>query len=394
MWRWGRYWSSWSGCALAIWSFGYGGLGVYWALGGRGFPFAHVAANRSTVSILEGTPAHVVAPVIAAVGLLGGVVAIAMIRQATRFRWLLLGFGWACAVTDALIIPDYSLLGMVALAPLLVVFAFTGVPGPQHTIGAILYWHRLNLVVVFVGGLLWAAATLAYQRRTAGACANCGRRPEHRRSWDARKWGHVAVLVAVVATIPYEATRIAWFFGLPIGVTPAFYRMMVDTPHMLDVGLGLAIASISGSVLTHGLVRRWGEVYPRWVFFRAGRPVPPTLAVIPAALVAIILIPAGLMNFRLQFSPDSWAVTVPGMLWVIWGAALGVATYAYYLRRRPPCTRCDYSTADGFLASTAPRRNRSSAPGSRSIRATSTNPAPASNSAIRSVGQRNPGVTR
>ena len=394
MWRWWRYWPTWSAYAAAIWSIGYGGLGVYWALGGRDFPFATVANDRSTVSILEGTPARVVAPVIAAVGLVGGVVAIAMIRPTRRFRLLLLGFGWACAVVDALLVPDYSLLAMVALSPLLIVFAFTGVPGPQQTVGAILYWHRLNLVIVFVGGLLWAAATLAYQRRTSGACANCGRRGERRTSWDARKWGHLAVLVAAASTIPYEATRIAWFFGLPLGITPAFYRMMADTPHMLDVGLGLAVAGLCGSVLTHGLVRRWGEVYPRWVFFRAGRPVPPMLAVIPAGLVATVLIPAGLMNFRLNLRADLWAVTVPGMLWVVWGAALGVATYAYYLRRRPPCGRCDYSASDGFLASTAPRRNRSSAPGSRSIRATSTNPASASNSTIRPVGQRNPGVTR
>lgn len=393
MWR----WASWSGNAAAMWSFGYGGLGVDWALGGRGFPFARVAADRSTLSILEGTSAHVVAPMIAAVGLVGGVVAIAMVRQARRFRWLLLGFGWACAVADALVIPDYSLLGLVALAPVLIVFAFTGVPGHQGTVEAILYWHRTNLVLVFIGGLLWAAATLAYQRRTSGACANCGRRGDHRTTWDARKWGHLAVLVAGVATIPYEATRIAWFFGLLLGVTPAFYRMMVDTPHMLDVGLGLAVAGLAGNVLTHGLVRRWGEVCPRWIFFRAGRPVPPALAVVPAALVAIVLIPAGLMNFRLPFSPDQWAVTLPGMLWVVWGAALGVATYAYYLRRRPPCAHCDYaasSASDGFLASTAPRRNRSSAPGSRSTRATSTNPALASNSTNNPVGQRNPGVTR
>jgi hypothetical protein len=28
------------------------------------------------------------------------------------------------------------------------------------------------------------------------------------------------------------------------------------------------------------------------------------------------------------------------MLWIVWGTALGAATYAYYLRRRTTCTRC------------------------------------------------------
>ena len=332
--RWWQYWPTWSAYLAVLWSFGYGAAGLVWTFGGAGFPFARVAATRSTMSILEGTPVSVVAPAIAAAGLIGGVVGIAMIRRAGP-RHLVLALGWLFAITLALLIPDYSILAIVALSPLLVVFAFTGVPGPQHDVGAILYWHRLNLVIVFVGGLLWAAATLAHQRRTRQACANCGRPGG---SWTIN--GHWAVIVAIAATIPYEVTRICWYFGIPLGITPEFLHMMQATPHMLAVGLGLALAGTAGGILTHGLVARWGETYPRWLWFKAGKPVPPMVAVVPATLVAIVLIPAGLMNFRLPTSLDSWAVTVPGMLWVIWGAALGTATYAYYLRRRPECRHC------------------------------------------------------
>lgn len=49
-------------------------------------------------------------------------------------------------------IPDYTLVAVVALAPALVVFAFTGVPGAQGGVGDILYWHRVNLIILFVGG--------------------------------------------------------------------------------------------------------------------------------------------------------------------------------------------------------------------------------------------------
>lgn len=172
-----RYWPTWSAYLAVLWSFGYGAAGLYWTVGGAGFPFARVASDRSTLSILEGTPVAVVGPAIAVVGLVGGIVGIVMIRRAGRGvgRRVVLGIGWLFATAFALVIPDYSILGIVALSPLLVVFAFTGVPGPQHDVGAILYWHRLDLVIVFVGGLLWAAATLAYQRRTSDACANCGR---------------------------------------------------------------------------------------------------------------------------------------------------------------------------------------------------------------------------
>ncbi len=75
-----RSWPTWSAYAAAIWSLTYGVLGVYWATGGAHYPFAKVDDDHSTASLLEGTPAHIVAPVIAVVGFLGAAVAIAMTR--------------------------------------------------------------------------------------------------------------------------------------------------------------------------------------------------------------------------------------------------------------------------------------------------------------------------
>jgi hypothetical protein len=223
------------------------------------------------------------------------------------------------------------------------VFAFTGVPGGQ-ALGDVLYWHRTNLVVLFVGGLLWAAATLAHQRRTRAACANCGRRDGADGRGPSRaallRWGRWAVVVACLAPLPYEVTRVAWFLGVPLGITDDFLRMMQATPGMLEVGLGCAVASALGGVLTHGLVRRWGEVYPRWIWFRAGRRVPPALAVVPAAVVAVVLVPAGLMNFRGGIVRDTWGLFLPGTFWLVWAVALGAATLTYHLRRRGTCRRC------------------------------------------------------
>ncbi|NAS22642.1 NYN domain-containing protein [Herbidospora sp. NEAU-GS84] len=321
--RWWRHWPTWAGYAAAVWSAVYGALGVFWALGGGGFPFAPVAGDRASGSILEGSRAGVVAPVMAVAGLVGAVVAVAMARGwgRGRARTVMLVFGWTMAATLALAIPDYTLLMLVAFAPLLLVFAFTGVPGPQDGIGDILYWHRVNLIILFLGGLLWALAALAYHR------------PRWTTPEAARRWGRWAVYVACAAPVPYEITRIAWYFGVPLGIPEDFLLMMRQTPGMLEVGLGGAIGSIGGCVLTHGLVSRWGEVYPRWVWFRAGERVPPALAVVPASVVAVVLVPAGLMNVRLGVDPASWGVNVPGMLWTVWGLALGVAAWAYALRR-------------------------------------------------------------
>jgi hypothetical protein len=338
-----KNWPLWTGCATAIWSLTYGVLGLYWAFGGAGYPFAHVVDDRATASILEGSPVHVVAPAMAAIGLGGAVLAIVMTRRRAR-GWVLQTIAGILAVGLALVIPDYTLIAVVALSPAILVFAFTGVPGDQAGIGDILYWHRVNLIIVFVGGLLWAGTALAYHRRSREACVSCGRSDRPAPAWttpeQARRRGRIAVAVAVVANVPYEFTRVAWYFGWPVGISDDFHRMMADTPGMLELGLGMAVMGIGGGVLTHGLVHRWGEVYPRWIWFKAGKRIPPLLAIIPASVVAVVLIPAGLMNSQLPLDGDNWAINAPGILWIVWGAALGTATYAYYLRRRTACSRC------------------------------------------------------
>ena len=338
-----KNWPVWTGYATSLWSLAYGVLGLHWTLGGAAYPFAKLTDDRATASILEGTPVHVVAPIMAAAGLSGAVLAVVMTRRRAR-GWVLQTIAAILAVGLALVIPDYTLIAFVALSPALVVFAFTGVPGEQAGVGDILYWHRVNLIILFAGGVLWAATAIAYHRRSRNACVSCGRGEGEEKEWtrpeSALRWGRWAVAVAVVANLPYEFTRVAWYFGWPLGITDDFHRMMADTPGMLEMGLGLAVMGMAGGILTHGLVHRWGEVYPRWIWFKAGQRVPPMLAIVPASIVAVVLVPAGLMNTQIPVEPGNWAVNLPGILWIVWGAALGAATYAYYLRRRTTCARC------------------------------------------------------
>lgn len=337
------------GYTTALWSLAYGLLGIYWSAGGAHYPFAKVDDDHSTASLLEGTPVDIVAPAMAALGLAGAVVAIVMTRRRPTNRGLEVYAG-VMAVVLALVIPDYTPLAMLALSPAILVFAFTGVPGAQDGVGDILYWHRANILIMFVGGLLWAATAVVYHRRRRQACTNCGRDDRPLKPWQtpegALRWWR-AVLVAVISNIPYEFTRVAWYFGWQLGITDEFHQMMVDTPGMLEMGLGMALMGIGGGILTHGLVHRWGEVYPRWIWFKAGHRVPPKLAIVPASIVAVVLIPAGLMNIRLpgDNAGSLWGLAMPGMLWVVWGTALGAATYAYYLRRRTTCRRCGRGNA-------------------------------------------------
>lgn len=341
-------WPRWAAYGTVGWSALYAAAGLWWTLGGAGYPFAPVQADRRSGSVLEGAPVAVVGPAIVVLGGLGVAAGVLMARESARFRRAVLGFGCFAALLMVVVVPDFTILAILAMWPAFLVFAFTGVPGDQDGLGDILYWHRDHLVLVFVAGLLVALATLGYQRRTRGACPSCGRDDHPEPAWRSPEralvWGRRAVWVAVLSTVPYEITRIAWYLGWPLGITDEFHRMMADTPGMLEVGLTLAVLSLCGAVLTHGLVRPWGERYPRWLWFAAGRPVPPALAIVPATIVAIALPPAGLMNFHAGIELSSWAVNGPGMLWFGWAIGLAAATYAYYLRRRGKCRQCRRGT--------------------------------------------------
>ncbi|MEV0644363.1 NYN domain-containing protein [Phytomonospora sp. NPDC050363] len=341
-----RAWPAWSGYAAAAWSLLYGLAGLYWSLGGAAYPYAAEVEDLSAGSVLEPSRAEVVGPFIAAVGAVGAICGVLAARRwgSGVSRRVLLGLAWAQAVAFTALIPDYTIIALIAFAPALLVFAFTGVPGPQEGIGDIIYWHRGNLIIVFIGGLLWALAALSYQRRTRHACERCGRddRPaSHLTSpASAMRWGRWAVWIALAATIPYDLTRLAWYFGYPLGITPEFLTDMQNTPGMLEMGLALGVASGIGSVLSHGLVARWGEVWPRWVPFKAGRRIHPATVIIPAATVSIALVPGGMMGFHQLTSWETWGVVGPVLLWAVWGLALGAATLGYHLRRRGRCHAC------------------------------------------------------
>lgn len=48
----------------------------------------------------------------------------------------------------------------------------------------------------------------------------------------------------------------------------------------------------------------------------------------------------GAADQLLRFGPGEWGPGIPLLALPIWGAALGVATLAYYLRRRGRCRAC------------------------------------------------------
>jgi hypothetical protein len=345
-----RHWSTWAAWLAAAWSLGYGLLGLYWSLGGTGFPFGVENDLDAGLSALAGWTAEAGAPVVAALGLAGAVVAaiMALGRVGGPFRWVLAAFGAAAAVTLALLIPDYRVLVVTAYLPVFIAGAPFGWPSGVSLLDAVT-WPVVNQAVLIGGGLAWAAASVAFARRSRGACPACGRLdgPE---GWTspraAARWGRWAVAVAVVIPLIYAATRWAWALGIPLGISEAYLRQgAIDGAWI--AGAALATVAVAGAVLTVGLVRPWGEVFPRWMPAIGGRRVPPAVAIVPASLVAVIVTSAGLMFIRMlandpsgALTADGWAPMGPTVLWPIWGFALAAATLAYHLRRRGRCSMC------------------------------------------------------
>ncbi|HEU4493360.1 MAG TPA: hypothetical protein VFR69_04180, partial [Rubrobacteraceae bacterium] len=303
--RWWRRWPEWVGYAAAAWSLIYGGLGLYWALGGTGFPLGRENDPRATLSVFGGARSETGAPVIAVLGLAGALVAVAMARTRGRgiVRRALLGFALTASTALALLIPDYRVLVAVAYAPIFLVGSPFGWP-PANYFETALPWPVVNQCVCIAGGLLWAATAVAYGRRSSrDACGYCGR-TDDTAGWTAPRsaasWGKWATYVAVAVPVLYAVTRWAWALGIPLGISEEFLHEGQATG-LWWAGAALATIAVGGAILTLGLIQRWGEVVPRWIPLVAGKRVPIWLAVIPASLVSVIVTQAGLMFVRLAF---------------------------------------------------------------------------------------------
>lgn len=351
--RWRRRWSAWATYGAATWTLLYAGLAVYWALGGAGFPFGAEADAAAHLSVLGPARPEVAAPILAVTCFVAMAVALAMVHgggdRAARLGMLV--FGWSLALGLAVIVPDFRVLVLVAYAPILLIGAPFGWPPDARFFEAV-PWPVLNQGVCMAGGLLWAAATLAWQRRTRGACVHCGR--SNGGGWskeDAVRRGRRAVIVAVVIPLVYAATRWAWALGFPLGITDAFYQEG-RAVGLWRMGAALATLAVAGAVLTLGLIRPWGEVFPRWLPVIRGRRVPRPLVIVPAALVALIVTSAGLMFVRMTLLgtfrlgehrvtlDENFGALAPELLWPLWGGALGVAALAYRYRTRGRCGVC------------------------------------------------------
>lgn len=345
-----RNWPQWIGYLTALGTFGYGLLGFLWTFTGHGFPFGvgdpqMVAEGDLAIAanLLGHATPEVTGPIFAVLGVLGGTLALVMARGAGRgpVRTVLIGFGFVLAFALTIVIQDYRPLTTVAYALILAV-AKPLFDWPRDAgFADLVPWANVNLLLLLILGIAWALTALAYLRRSADACGNCGRDGT---ATEPRlvKWGKPAAIVAIVVPLIYCATRWLWALGFSLGIDPEWYREGQENGLWL-AGAALATMGALGAVLTLGLFQRWGEVFPRWMIGLRGKRVPPMLAVVPATVVAVLVTAAGGMYIRLivvMGVEDKWVTSMPETLWPLWGGALFIAALAYHQRRRLACGVC------------------------------------------------------
>jgi len=188
-------------------------------------------------------------------------------------------------------------------------------------------------------GLLWAALGVRAARERRGACVSCGR--DDLTGSDPR-WRVPVTLLAVACALPYGLLRLTWLTGAPWGMTDA---ELDAEPGIRVMGLLLGLAGIAGAVLTLGLLQRWGRVFPTWIPFVGGRKVPILFPTLTAGTVGAVMAVAGrsmLQSFLLDLdaggSPNpTYLIVIP---LPVWGPALMLAAWGYYLKHRGPCPQC------------------------------------------------------
>jgi hypothetical protein len=360
-----RGWQRWAPYAAVAWSLIYAALGVYWAVSGRGFPYTPQAVSNGMGPLVGRFGPAVAWIVVVMAGIPAAALGVAMLRGVRVLRPLLITGGAMAAGVLLLCMADLTLLEMLGYVPYSIFGLITGARIGQIYLETLaqIKWSLAYQLFCLAGGFLWLAGTIRYARLSGDACLYCGRRdgPE---GWNspnqAARWGHIAVYVAMVPPILYAFTRYAWALGFPLGMSEEYLREG-QVRGMWTAGLSLATFGLVGAVLMLGLVQRWGEVFPRWMIGLAGRRVPMVLAVTPASLVSVLLIVGGITigsglnqmvaNLKAGGADEIEIIGTiifqvgPTLLFPVWGVALGVATLAYYFRRRGPCGKCGRGTS-------------------------------------------------
>ncbi|MFF0628748.1 hypothetical protein [Streptomyces sp. NPDC004296] len=168
------------------------------------------------------------------------------------------------------------------------------------------------------------------------------------------RWAQLAAHAVPLVVLPSSIWRLlmtAGAAGVDHSTNPGYRSQLSDYLYVL-----LLSAVCEGLALALGLVKPWGEAFPRWIPLLGGRRVPIKAAVIPATVGATLLVLLAAyffldpILFHIHFTPsigDKGTATshleVSGWSQVLfvacylplmaWPMLVGAVTHAYYRRR-------------------------------------------------------------
>ncbi|WP_129843214.1 hypothetical protein [Streptomyces sp. RFCAC02] len=153
-------------------------------------------------------------------------------------------------------------------------------------------------------------------------------------------WARRAAAAVLWTSMPSALWRFAVVIGVPLGLAESEYdAMLIPGWGYLVVPL-LSVLQEALAFLTLGLVRPWGETWPRWIPFLRGRRIPVLAAAIPAALGALACTVYGVLFVWTTLHSDmaitpwgEWVMTICYVPMIAWGPLLAVVTAHYYRRR-------------------------------------------------------------
>jgi len=312
---------------IAVWSVSYLPLSLLWAVGGPAYPF-DAGRTGAGNTLLDPLPAAAGGAVLAVSALVAGVVAVLAVRgpltRAPAVVAIAVGAGLA------VLLPDVRIMMTAGYFPVMLVAALAG-QAELSMIATMLTWPSVNLLILMAAGvslMLLGTRALITEAGRPGSAAG------------ALRVGQYATAVAVAVPVVYAVTRFGWLLGVPVGISDQFLAHIAE---ITPIGAGLSTLGLIGAVLTVGLVRPWGEIWPRWAPFLRGRPIPARLPAYSALAVSLPITSAGLMYVRKKLTGEQagpaganneLGAWLPEMLWPLWGAALAVAALAYLSRRR------------------------------------------------------------
>lgn len=221
----------------------------------------------------------------------------------------------------------------------------------------------VNEALATVGAVLLAAAARADRSAAFGHCGADHRSMTPQEPSRAPRSVRVTAYAGALAFAPYAAMKTTWALGGTFaGMSGAEMRAISERNGASGVWLTLeswgldvtAILAALGVLLLFGLVRPWGQVFPRWVLLLRGRRVPRWLPLAPALVGAATLAPYGALGVCYVALGTAGVVTVPRgdfrssndallVSWIglgafaVYGLALIVAARSYWLRTRPAC---------------------------------------------------------